>query len=102
MGKTIKKTIAIKEGKTFSGVTKRGFRFAIPEVNFNDAELLELLIRVDEGETHLLLKVAEMLLGKEQKKSLYEHCRNKDGKIPADNVIMEISNIFASCKEIKK
>lgn len=43
-----------------------------------------------------------MLLGKEQKASLYEHCRNKNGKVPADKVIAEIEDIFKTCKEVKK
>ncbi len=102
MAKTIKKTVVIEDDKNFSGVTKTGFKFEIPKDNFNDAELLEVLMRVDDGEKQYLLKAAEMLLGKEQKTALYDHCRNKNGKVPTDKVIIEIGDIFASCKEIKK
>ena len=102
MAKTIKKTIAIQNDETFKGVTRTGFNFAIPKENFNDAELLEVLMQVDDGEEHYILKAASMLWGKEQKASLYEHCRNKNGKVPADKVIAEIEDIFKTCKEVKK
>ena len=76
------------------GKTESGFAFKIDEEVRDDMELLENLTRIDEGETELTPKVIESLLGKEQKKALYDFCRGKSGRVSATRVMMELKSIF--------
>lgn len=76
------------------GKTASGFNFKIDEEARDDMELLELLTDMDRGETSQAPKVVEMLLGAEQKKALYEHCRGKSGRVSATRVFEELTAIF--------
>ena len=62
-------------------------------------ELLENITRLDAGEAELVPQVLESLLGADQKKRLYEHCRGKSGRVSATRVFGELKSIFT---EIQK
>ena len=76
------------------GKTATGFSFSIDEDARDDMELLETITRIDDGETQLAPKVIGLLLGEEQKKKLYDHCRGKSGRASATRVFEELKSIF--------
>ena len=81
------------------GKTESGFSFKIDDEVRDDMELLENLTRMDAGETQLAPLILESLLGAEQKKKLYEHCRSEKGRVSATKVFAELKSIF---EEINK
>ena len=82
------------------GKTSSGFEYEILEEQLNNYELLESIAELDEN-TLALPKVVNMLLGKEQKNKLAKHLRNKDGIVPMDKMMGEVTEIFQSKSEIK-
>ena len=81
------------------GKTKSGFVFEIDEEAKDDMELLEGLIQIDQGDLRSIPNVLVMLLGEEQKKALYDHCRGEDGVVPLDRVAEEMKDIFEAFSE---
>lgn len=77
-----------------SGKTATGFKFEIDEEARDDMELLDMISALDDGKLQYVPKVALVLLGKEQKEALYEHCRNEKGRVSAREVIKEMYSIF--------
>ena len=82
------------------GKTSSGFEYEIAEGSLNNYELLESISELDEN-TLVLPKVVNLLLGKEQKDKLTNHLRTKDGIVPLDKMMNEISEIFQSKPETK-
>lgn len=76
-----------------SGTTSSGFKFTIDEEDWNDMEFIELMAAADENPLKYPA-LLERMLGKEQKKKLYDHCRNDKGRAPVDVVEKEIEEIF--------
>ena len=76
------------------GRTTTGFEFKADKEALTDAEFLELFADVQAGDSLKVFKLIELTLGKEQKKRLYEHCRNEAGRVPADRLSEEIGEIF--------
>ena len=85
----------------FEGKTESGFAFSVAEGAKDDMELLEALIDLDKGEMGGLKDAIVRLLGKEQKKALYEHCRN-GGRVSASAVIKEFAEILNLLPEEEK
>lgn len=79
----------------FTGTTKSGFQFEIPEENFDDMELLDALAEADGGNVAAMPKAVRLLLGKEQKEKLYNHLRTEKGNVPIQKFFNEIEDIFA-------
>ena len=80
------------------GTTSTGFQYEITDEAMNDAELLDALIEADEGNATSMMKAMSKLLGAEQKKRLYEHLRNKSGRVPLTgerSLVSEISEIMS-------
>jgi len=75
------------------GKTESGFEFCIEEEAFNDWELLEALKNFDSGDTSAMVDIEKLLLGKDGSAALREHCRNKNGRVPASAMMKEISEI---------
>lgn len=84
-----------------SGKTESGFAFELDEESLNDLELIENLKAVDNGDITVLPDVVEAVLGKEQKKKLYEHIRSLAGRVQIDRVAVELNEIFKSSNQIK-
>lgn len=82
-----------------TGVTSSGFEFSIEESTLDNMELLDALEEMSEENTLALSKVLDLILGKEQKKKLYEHLRTEDGRVPVSKVNDEIMEIFAAYKD---
>ena len=82
------------------GKTKSGFKYTITESRMDDMELLDKLAELEENPL-LLGTVCGMFLGKEQKKALYEHCRNEDGVVKATVIEKELVEIMTTSTEGK-
>lgn len=76
------------------GKTESGFNFKIDEATFNDMELLELLVDADNGNYLAISKVLDIILGQDQKKKLYDHVRNDNGRVQIDLVTNEVKEIL--------
>lgn len=83
------------------GKTESGFDFEIDEEILDDYDFLELLCKIDEGETSLTIKMVDMLLGEEQKEKLKNHVRNTSGRVSAKRLLAEVMEIFNATKEGK-
>lgn len=83
------------------GKTESGFEFEIDAEILDDYDFLELLCRIDEGETSLTIKMVDMLLGEEQKEKLKNHVRAKSGRVSAKRLLAEVMEIFNATKEGK-
>lgn len=90
------------------GTTESGFSFEIPETNFNNMEVIDLLREIQKGEdgeigeAEMLFAVsglADLLLGKKGKKRLYNHLRTETGQVPIDAVMEEVMNIFKESQQ---
>lgn len=79
------------------GKTSSGFVYVIDEDVNDDMELLEGLIALDSGDMTSLPQCITSLLGAEQKKALYDHCRSeKTGRVSSKKVIAEVGEIIKS------
>lgn len=77
------------------GKTSTGFVYVVDEDVNDDMELLEGFIALDNGDMTSLPQCITSLLGAEQKKALYDHCRNeKTGRVSSKKVIAEVGEIL--------
>lgn len=82
------------------GTTESGFDFNVKEELADDFELLELL--GDFSENPLMAgKLADKMLGKEQKEALKEHLRGEDGRIKTSDMFRELTEIIAAFPKSK-
>lgn len=82
--------------------TKSGFECEIDEKALDDAELLDLLVDIDDGDVMQFPRVVKKLLGNENKKALYDHLRTEDGRVPNEPLSAELGEIFRALKSKKK
>ena len=78
------------------GKTKSGFEYKIEDAAMDNMELLDLLGEIDKGKTAAITDATVLLLGKEQKKRLYEHIRTEEGNVPIELFIKEFTEILNS------
>lgn len=82
--------------------TVSGFEAEISLEALDDMELLEDLSRMDAGEQWLAARVVTRLLGAEQKKALYEFCRDPHTRrVSVTKVASVLSELFMA-PELKK
>ena len=77
-----------------------GFVIEIDENLLDDAELIEDLIAIDEGDQIKGLRVLFSLLG-EQKAALYDHLRTPEGRVPFTAVSGILGEIVLSLQSKK-
>jgi hypothetical protein len=82
------------------GKTSRGFKFDIDDKNLDNMELVDCIAELDENPL-LLPKACNLLLGKEQKKQLYDHYRAEDGRVPIEDISHALEEIFNASNESK-
>lgn len=88
--------------KVIKGETSTGFSFSIPAHNLDNMELIDAIAGLNDADPLAMSRVVVLLLGKEQRKSLYDHVRRKDGTVPSEQVGNEMTEIFTlSNKEVK-
>lgn len=83
------------------GETSTGFTYELPEDAFDDYELLEVLRKIDKGESGYIVDMIDMLFSKEQITALKEHIRKEDGKVSARALMQEVGEIFQNAKNGK-
>lgn len=81
------------------GTTDTGFSFEIEEENLDDMEFIETLAAISNGDNGKLPLFLVQFLGAEQKKRLYDHCRDEKGRARMSRVQNEIVGIFRAIKE---
>ena len=84
--------------KKIKGTTPTGFQFTIDEEARDDMEILERLVDMSRGDLTAMPDVLLALLGADQKKALYEHCRGKSGRVSSKAVAKELQGIFDATK----
>ena len=82
------------------GKTSTGFEFDIEDERLDDMELVDIMAEIDENPL-LMPKLCRMLLGDGQKKRLYDHLRNEEGRVPIEAVTNAIQEIFNSPGDLK-
>lgn len=82
--------------------TKAGFEAEIDVNALDDMELLEDLARMDAGEQWLAARVVMRLLGAEQKKALYDFCRDPQTKRVSVTKVAEVLSELFTSKDLKK
>ena len=83
-------------------ITTSGFEIEIEQSRFDNAELFDALSDLNAGDAFAVSRVLSLLLGKEDKKRLYDHCRAEDGRVPFDALNAEIEDIFQLAGDASK
>lgn len=83
------------------GKTESGFAYEIDEEVMDDYDFLEILCKIDDGDTALTVKMVDMLLGEKQKEELKNHLRTENGRVSAKRMLAEVMEIFQATKEGK-
>ena len=76
-----------------TGKTKTGFEYQIEDTAPDNMELIDAIADSGDDPTQIS-KVIRLLLGKEQRKRLYEHLRTEDGRVPVEAAMSEIQDQF--------
>lgn len=66
------------------GTLKNGFEFEVDEKVMDDMEFIDLLAEADDGNPLRFSKATLILLGKDQRKRLYDSIRAEDGRVPPE------------------
>jgi len=83
------------------GTTENGFKFTVDVEDIKDMEFIEMLADMEER-PQLLGRVIERLLGKDQKKRMYDHVRDDKGRVSSDIVSDMFGEILNSVNESKE
>ena len=81
--------------------TNDGFEIELSEDALDDAEMLDALDGMQDGNVFDMSRLTLRLLGKEGRKKLYDHLRTPDGRVPVSKVadaLGELMNSFAAGK----
>ncbi len=81
------------------GKTSTGFEFAFDD-SVVDMEMLDCLVEAEENPAYVG-KILGLMLGKEQKKALYDHLRDENGKVPIDKTASCVIELFNAIKDGK-
>lgn len=76
------------------GITKSGFEFTIEDESLDNAELLEDISTMVNGNGLIVFDIMKEMLGEDGKTALFEHCRNDKGKVSMKKVSEEFNEIF--------
>ena len=83
-----------------SGTTSSGFAVKVDPEVIQDMEFIELAAEAQNNGL-LLPKLIEMVLGEKQKAALYDHVRNKKGRVLVSAVSDEFEEILSIIREDK-
>ena len=74
-----------------------GLELEVNEKSLNNMELLDALEEMASGNELAISKVVKLMLGNENRKKLYDFIRDKDGRVPLEEVdkcLTEIMNLL--------
>lgn len=77
------------------GKTSCGFEYKIEDAVLDDMELVDALANLEENPT-AISKIVRLLLGDSQKKDLYEKVRTPEGRVPVNDVMQVVEEIFSA------
>lgn len=63
---------------------ENGLELEVNEQSMNNMELLDALEEMTEGNELAISKVVKLMLGKENRKKLYDYIRDEDGRVPLE------------------
>lgn len=81
------------------GKTESGFEYSVDDKVIDDMELVEDLAAADAGDNARFISAITKILGEKQKAKLYDHLRNKQGRVPVEAVGNEIKEILTALGE---
>ena len=84
-----------------TGVTPKGFEFTVDEAVYDDIELLDAIYEYEAGDAFKFSEISLKILGKEQRKKLYDLLRDENGRVSIDAARDEIMAIIESSGEGK-
>ena len=76
------------------GKLANGFEYEVDEMVLDDMELLDAVAEAQDENPLKISQVITMVLGKEQKRHLYDHIRNENGRVPTAAAIDAIMELF--------
>ena len=83
-------------------ITKSGFEIDIDKTVLDDMELFECIVDVDKGRADRIPEMLNRMLTPDQKKTLYDHCRDESGRVRMTKVETEIEEIFDGLRDPEK
>lgn len=93
--------LQILRDDAIQGVTETGFKYTINNDVMDNMEILDCLGEIDTDPT-AISKMLTLVLGDEQKKALYEHCRGENGVVSARQVASNLGQILTGAGTLKK
>ena len=82
-------------------VTSSGFKFSLKPDVLDDWHIVELLRKIDEGESQYIFDVAPLLLGTKQYEALQKFLQKREGKVKFTSMVREIGEIMNSQQNLK-
>ena len=77
-----------------TGKTASGFEFELDANVLDNMELVDALAETDGDNPVAISRVCQLLLGKDQRKKLYDSLRTADGRVPLEAVSKSIVEMF--------
>lgn len=74
-------------------ITSSGFKCSIDENRLDDMELFDAICEMEGGNLLVVPVIVSKILGNE-KKALYDHLRQEDGRVPTTKVTEELADIM--------
>lgn len=82
------------------GKTESGFEFELHDEVMDNMELVDLMVDINTtGNPAALSAAMETMLGKDQKRALYDHLRNEDGRVPVSKLSAAFVDVVKAAKE---
>lgn len=80
-------------------ILKNGFTVEVDEKVMDNMELVDALAEMEEEDSLGISRVAKLLLGKKQRKALYDAVRTEDGRVPVKEIDSALGEIFEAFDE---
>lgn len=87
--------------EVIKGKTTSGFEFEINRDKLDDMEFIDLLADLKDGDYLKFSRIADFMLGKDQKARLYEHIRKAHGQARISLFAEEMKEILLFNGEVK-
>jgi len=81
-----------------TGKLSCGFEYQLEDDTLDNMELVDALAEADGGDITGWSRVLVLLLGKPQRKALYDHLRNAAGRVPLDAVVSAVGELLANTR----
>ena len=81
------------------GKLKNGFSFDVDENALDNMELIDAMAEAQEENPAMFSKAVLLLLGKDQRKRLYDHIRDDNGRVSVEAVTNSFVEIFEALGE---